>query len=176
MTRRLLRIVLTVLMTCGCLCQSVHPQVLTKTGPVATSGPSPQGDGREWLNPPSEGAFPDGATHAIQASDVYEVVASKNYVPVVRDLKDRAYVKLTPDSAVYFTGHYFQCPKGKTPYLVRAVYGHGGTGKYSVMRFGRKVLIDHGSLGRTDAANKSALLVNLDFEPEAIYTVVHIAG
>lgn len=170
-----MHVILSVLITCGWLGQAVQPQVPTKTLPVAMSGPLPQGDGRDWLNGPPEGEFLDDATREVEESDIYEVVASKSYVPVFSDLKERAYVKITADSAKFFTGHYFKCPQGKTPYLVRAVYGHGGTGKYFVKRSGRRVLVEHGSLGRTDLANKSALVVNLDFEPEAIYTVVHIA-
>ena len=138
-------------------------------------GDPPRGDGADWLKPPPAGSFTGAGTQEVDEAETYEVVASKLHVAELRDLKDRGYIAITSEQAKYFTGPYFSCPRGKNPYLVRAVYGHGGTGGYSVKREGRKLLVEHDSLGRRNSANKSALIVNLDFEPESMYTVVRIA-
>src|SRR4051794_27255824 len=83
--------------------------------------------GREWIRRPL-GGFADDAAREIDEADIFEVVASMNDVAVERDLKDLVFKRLTPDEARWFTGHYYNCPNGKAPYLVRAVYGNGGTG------------------------------------------------
>jgi hypothetical protein len=160
----------------SCLALAAAMQVPpSKSLPAVQPGAQRLGDGFDWIKSPPEGSFAAESSREIPASDFYEVVASKDYVAIQRDLVTQTSVKITPDTARYFTGPYFRCPEGKTPYLVRAVYGHGGTGRYELKRNGRKLLVEHGSLGHSDAANKSALVVNLDFEPEAAYAVVHIA-
>ncbi|WP_406700060.1 hypothetical protein V5E97_14580 [Singulisphaera sp. Ch08] len=175
MSYRQFLFILSGLLAYGGLYQLGLAQAPTKTPPAASSGSALKDDGREWIKPPPEGLFPEEGTQDVEEAAIYEVVASKKDVAIDRDLRGQNHVKLTHDVAVYYTGHYFRCPRGKAPYLVRAVFGHGGTGRYYVRRFGRKLLVEHGSLGRSDAANKSALVVNLDFEPEALYTLVRIA-
>lgn len=162
---------LSALLVCGLVSQGIFAQPPTKFIPAV--GPA-RADGFEWLKPPPENEFPDDATHDLDESDFYEVVTSKNDTAIVRDLKDQSFVKITPQIATYFTGHYFECPQRKTPYLIRAVFGNGGTGRYVVKRMGRRLLVLHGSLGNY-VANKSALVVNLDFVPEAIFTELHIS-
>src|SRR5690242_18011539 len=61
-------------------------------------------EGREWTKAPPEGAFLDDATDEVAEADFYEVVASKREMAIMRDLKDRSLVRLTPDSARRFTG------------------------------------------------------------------------
>jgi hypothetical protein len=64
---------------------------------------------------------------------------------------------------------------GKQPYLVRVMYGHAGTGSYGVLRRGNDIRVFHGSLGRTNACTKSALVVNLEFAPREVYVEISIA-
>lgn len=132
-------------------------------------------DGRDWISSPPDANYYDFLNDEISAEDIYEIVASKNYVPIYGKLKSTTHVELTPDLAKYFAGQSYNCPSGKTPYLIRAVYGHGGTGGYLVYRMGRKILVVHGSLGQISVSHKSAIIVNLDFEPELIYSTVSIA-
>lgn len=73
----------------------------------------------------------------------------------------------------YFTGIYFQSEQKKL-YIVRSVYGHGGTGNYTVSRLGNNLLIEHSSLGQEIVYHKSALILNLEFEPKEIYIICSI--
>lgn len=140
-----------------------------------TTGTPPKGDGVKWLSSPPSGVFSPDQALDIGEDDVYEVVASKKDVAILLDLRDRRCIAITLQRAKYFTGNYYKCPNGKTPYLVRAVYGQGGTGHYFVRRNGKQLLVEHGSLGQQKLANKSALIVNLEFEPTNIYTIVSMA-
>jgi len=135
----------------------------------------PEGGGADWIKSPPLHAFAEATSMTIGDRGYYEVVASKLYVALMRDLETKTFVALSRDDAQYYTGPYFACPDGKTPYLVRAVYGNGGTGRYTLTRDGKKLLVEHGSLGRNNWAIKSALVVNLDFVPEAVYATVKIA-
>jgi len=61
------------------------------------------------------------------------------------------------------------------PYLVRAVYGHGGTGAYDVLVSGKSIIIIRGSLGKSVEYNKFALVVCLENKPENLFVSVSIA-
>jgi hypothetical protein len=130
--------------------------------------------GEAWLNPAPD-SIADSKWIAIDTTDIYEVVASKEIVAEIRDLEHKHFTLLTEDEAKYYTGHYYRCPKGKHPYLVRAVYGQGGTGSYKVSRLGNSLLVSHGSLGHSAACHTSALVVNLEFAPNEIYNKISIA-
>ena len=130
--------------------------------------------GREWLRPPPENKSA-GDWIPLAATDVFEVVASKEIVAILRDLPDKPFAPLTDDQARYFTGTYYRKESGKKTFLIRAVYGQGGTGRYTVSHRGNDILVDHGSLGHQSAFHKSALIVNLDFEPHELYLVAEIA-
>ena len=126
--------------------------------------------GSEWqARPPTE----NSEKKALNDEDFYEVSASKEAIAVF-DLKTESILPLTEDTAKWYTGHYYKCAKGKKPYLIRAIYGQGGTGGYSLYRIGSALWISHGSLG-SPAMNRSALIVNLDFEPTNIYVTRSIA-
>jgi hypothetical protein len=164
------------LVVSGCfMLRAVAQPPPTKSPPSAGGTASSSHKGDEWLDPPPPGPHPPDSFHEVPREDWFEVVASRAHVPVVRDLKNRSFVRLTKDQATWFTGPYYRCPAGKAPYLVRAVYGHGGTGHYTLVQFGRRLFVSHGSLGPEHAAHKSAIVVNLEFEPEAVYTAVSVA-
>ena len=91
------------------------------------------------------------------------------------ELQQTSISKLSPERAMWFTGHYYTCPSGKQAYLVRAVYGHAGTGSFSLKRLEDDLLITHESLGRSTIYQKTALVVNLDYEPDQIFIRVSIA-
>jgi len=127
----------------------------------------------DWLNPPP--ARTESANdEAIAPADYYEVVASKQFAAEVR-LAEQSIIQLTPDEARTYTGAYFAVATGKTPYLVRALYGHGATGGYTLSRQGNDLLIVHQSLGRNTVYNRSAFVVNLSFAPKTVYLSVSIA-
>jgi hypothetical protein len=130
-------------------------------------------NGKDWINPADVKDIYSEKYPEINPTDVYEVVPTKEGIAIYR-LRDRNFLKITEELAEWYTGHYYQCENGKQPYLVRAVYGHGGTGEYVLKRIGEALLIIHGSLGKRDVYNESALVVNLDFEPKELYIDVSI--
>jgi hypothetical protein len=82
---------------------------------------------------------------------------------------------LSLDDAAFFTGDHYTSSAGKSPYLIRAVYGHGGTGRYVLSQRDTSLLVQHGSLGHTTVRNNSALIVSLPFTPTEVYTEISIA-
>lgn len=90
------------------------------------------------------------------------------------ELQKNTFIPLSDVKARKYTGHYYICPKGKRPYLVRAVAGFAGTGKFQVYRVGQSIWVAHESLGRGWASARTAMVVNLDFEPTAAYATVSI--
>ena len=131
-------------------------------------------EGEEWLNDPNLEDSQSGLSSEIPGTDVYEVTASKVDFAFM-ELQQESIVKLPSQRAIWFTGHYYTCPPGKEAYLVRAVYGHAGTGAFNLKRIDDDLLIVHQSLGHSTIYQKTALIVNLDFEPAQIFIRVKIA-
>ena len=131
-------------------------------------------DGDDWVHRPSgKFTWPDWTD--LPETDIYEVVATKETSALISELADKEFALITEDTARHYTGHYFRCPAGKKPYLVRAVYGQGGTGGYEIYKRGKELLVHHHSLGGATLVNKSALVVNLDFNPVSSYTFLELA-
>lgn len=131
-------------------------------------------DGREWIHRPG-GKFTWEDWTELPQTDIYEVVATKETSALIRELADKQFALITENTAKYYTGHYYRCPPGKKPYIVRSVYGQGGTGNYSVHKRGGELLVHHASLGGATAAHKSALIINLDFNPVSSDTFLELA-
>ena len=106
----------------------------------------------------------------VPKTGVYEVVPSQLGSSPVRDLPETGFKELIESQAKWLTGHYYTCPSGMRPFLVRAVY-HEGFGRFRVERRGKSLAVVWGSFsgaaGR--AMRQSALIVNLDFTPDEIY-------
>ncbi len=131
-------------------------------------------EGAEWLREPdSEGSGSEQYTD-IPMTDIYEVTASKVALAFT-ELEQASIVQLSPQSASWYTGHYYTCPPDKQAYLVRAVYAHAGTGAFNLKRLEDDLLIIHQSLGHSTIYQKSALVVNLDYTPEQLFIRVTIA-
>jgi hypothetical protein len=130
--------------------------------------------GAEWLREPDLEDIHDEKYTDIPKTDIYEVTESKVDI-AIRELEQTSISKITPELAVWYTGHYYTCPPDKQPYLVRAVYGHAGTGAFSLERLEDDLLILHQSLGRSTIFQKTALVVNLDYEPDQVFIRVKIA-
>ena len=60
------------------------------------------------------------------------------------------------------------------PYLVRALYGHSGTGAFNFSWCGDAVAIYHGSLGRFNIINRTAFVLYLPKSPSRVYLEVSI--
>ena len=163
------RVLLVAVISLACASPGItgDPQVPTKSLP-AVGGRADSESAKAWqLWPPEE--FRNGDPKAIDVKDTYEVVGTMRENTVEYDLRDRSFQKIDADTANRLTGHYYRCPEGKTPYLVRAMYGNAGTGAYDFEQIGRKLRIHHGSLGMNHGLHKAAFVLNLDFEPEILY-------
>jgi hypothetical protein len=91
-------------------------------------------------------------------------------------LKQKSIVPLSLAQAKTFTSGQFKQVKAKRPYLVRAVYLNKGTGAYSVFLRGKKLVVSHGSLGRSDVPMKrQALIVYLSALPTEVFVVCEMA-
>lgn len=130
--------------------------------------------GAEWLREPDAEDAHSEQYPNIPQTDIYEVTASKIAFAFM-ELEQASISKLSPEQAIWYTGHYYTLPQGKQAYLVRAVYGHAGTGAFSLKRLDDDLLILHQSLGRSTIYQKTALVVNLDYEPDQLFIRVKIA-
>ena len=130
--------------------------------------------GAEWLREPNVEVVQSEKYLDIPITDIYEVTASKIDIAFM-ELEQTSIFKLSPELAIWYTGHYYTCPADKQPYLVRAVYGHAGTGAFSLKQLDDDLLIVHQSLGHSTIYQKTALVVNLDYEPDQIFIRVRIA-
>lgn len=125
-----------------------------------------------WLvEPPPEAAM--SKLPAIPTSDVFEVVASKHGL-ATGELRTVAVLPISEERARLYTGHYYVCPKGKRPFLVRGLVGFAGTGHFRVYRVGSAIWICHESLGDQVISSRTALVLNLDFDPSLAYVTVSI--
>jgi len=133
------------------------PALLGATEPDDWSHPIP--DSARWENPAEK--IPEAA--------FFEVVASKQRAAEHR-LIDREARALSDNEVAYFGGRDFRCMEHRSPYLIRARYENGGTGNFTIERFGQHLLVSHGSLGEPSGVKRSALVVCLDFRPAHVYT------
>jgi hypothetical protein len=123
-----------------------------------------------WIaEPPPSIAF--GKHDVISAGDIYEVVASLRG-NAEAELQKIPLIPLSHAQARKFTGAYYSCPKGKRPYLVRALFGSGGTGKFWVYQIKREIWVLHEFLGQDITLARTALVLNLDFDPAKAYVTV----
>jgi bla regulator protein blaR1 len=107
--------------------------------------------------------------------DVYEVGASKLDLSSIRELPPSGFRALKEPEAIHFTGAYYSCPSGKRPYLIRAVYARSGFGQFRAERRGSSLAIVWGAplalqIARSGEYQSSAVVVNLDFTPDEVYT------
>lgn len=126
----------------------------------------------DWQNdPPREYV---GVEHPlIESTEIFEVVASRHSV-AVGELQKSAFVPISEAVARAYTGHYYTCPKGKQPYLIRALVGYAGSGRFRLHKVGTEVWILHASLGDEFTLSRTALIVNLDFIPSRAFVSVSI--
>jgi len=150
------------------------PFVFLSAMPVVRS--QEESTGIAWLSTTGELSGVDREKTVSLIEEFFEVVGSRVRSATGFYLHKESVVKLSEDQAKRLAGEIYRCPPGLKPYLIRAVYGHGGTGRFRVKRVGEAaILVVHSSLGDVFTAHKSALIVNLDFDPKQIYCDVSIA-
>ena len=125
----------------------------------------------EWLNPPPAELvlkfFLDGKP--LPKRDIYEVPLTRFDVALHHHLVKAPIVRLDCKEAEYFLHGHYECPQGKDPYLVRAVYTNPGTGAFGVIPYASDLLITHGSLGAPGEPGRVALIVNLASQPARVF-------
>src|SRR6187402_3833255 len=92
-------------------------------------------------------------------TDIYEVVPSQMGLSSVQNIPESGFKELREIHAKWVTGHYYSCPAGKRPFLVRAVYLRDGAGRLRVERKGNYLAVIWGSflgLHRRDDLQESA--------------------
>jgi hypothetical protein len=113
-------------------------------------------------------------------TDIYEVIPSRMESSWIRDLPETGFKEITQQMARSATGHYYTCPSGKRPFLIRAVYSRGGVrsgiGGFRAERRGNSLAVIWVTLpillSEHDFSQEplqSAIVVNLDFTPDEIY-------
>mgnify|MGYP006872374905 CR=1 FL=1 len=124
-----------------------------------------------WLSPePSLNA--DSGT-PIPSADICEV-SDPQFPTALPLLEKNAIVPISKQTAENLVGSCIRVESTKSLFLVRAVYGHRGTGRYFVRQVGNSLLVVHGSLGRNTIYNRSALVVSLPFKPQQLFVKVGI--
>jgi hypothetical protein len=127
----------------------------------------------EWEIEPPPSAWRTSA-HPLPEELFFEVPVSKASAAILGRLSQNTFNRLDEGTLSYFVGIRFRCSPNYVPYLVRAPFGHGGTGQFTVYLSGNDVIVDHESLGKTSAVSQSALVVCLASEPGRVFNVVGV--
>lgn len=91
-------------------------------------------------------------------------------------LKDKTFERQV-EPLDYWRRTDFTCKAASHPYLVRALFGYGGTGNYALQWIGTSLIINHASLGsHAVRSRKSALVVCLPDAPTKVYSSVVVAA
>jgi hypothetical protein len=125
----------------------------------------------------------DPTWEILPRQEVWEVGASKLDAQLVRQLPDSGFRALTKNNAGFLAGRHYSCPTNLQPYLVKAVYRKGGTGQFRAERNGNKLVIiwadwtfiNPEEPGRPREYQESAVIVNLDFTPDEVFTEASFA-
>jgi hypothetical protein len=127
-----------------------------------------------WYRPPSDWTRFRQAK-ALPDADVTQVSPAL-MASAEGQLRDAAWVKVTPDRASELAGHPMKAQADSSFFLVRAVFLNRGTGKFSVTLVGSELLVEHGSLGHSSAPMKrQALVVRLPQPPEVVFVSCSMA-
>ena len=102
----------------------------------------------------------------------YECNITKLGTALVR-LKDKEFIELTDELAVYYAGHSYKPRDGSKAYLVRGAFANY-TGKFSLFFKDGELLVQHMSLGRNTIPQFCPLIVRLPSSPKKI--LIHIGG
>ncbi len=121
-----------------------------------------------WYNPAPEGLLRATPHAELPAARFFEVAASR-LDAAESDLASQPLLAQVAATLDYWGQRNFACPAASHPYLVRALYQNGGTGAFSVARYGNALLVAHGALGAPSVMRRTALVVCLDFEPAHVY-------
>lgn len=121
-----------------------------------------------WLEAPPLSAKEGGLPAEIAQENIFEVPRSL-LDKALFDLNDREIRNLDERSIRYFTNGFMTCKNPDQPYLIRAQYENGGTGIWSVTKFGQNIVVSHESLGSAAEIKKTALVICADVKPLRVF-------
>jgi hypothetical protein len=134
-------------------------------------------ESNSWEQRPSSDKFPAiWSLPAVPSASIYEVAPTKIDTANVWHLNKSSVAEIPCDQASFLTSGHFSCETEKKPYLVRAVFVHGGTERFTIHYEGSTLFVHHGSLGRSSPPAKNLpLIVNLPFMPTQVYPWASVA-
>ncbi len=138
---------------------------------VFTFAESPKAE--DWVTPSAK--IPGGITqddNKIAEERFYECKITKLGTALDR-LKDKEFIELTDELAVYYAGHSYRPRDGTKAYLVRGAFANY-TGRFTLFFKGGDLLIEHMSLGRNAVPQFCPLIVQLSTPPKKV--IIHIGG
>ena len=142
--------------------------IFTSFAPPTLSNGAP-----EWL-PPVPGRLTRDQSWPLPNETFFEVPVSM-FDAAADMLKDAASVPLTQPLTSWRRPD-FSCRGEDRPCLVRALFGNGATGAYSLRWIGTELIVSHASLSRQPVQPRgSALVVCLPQAPTRVYSAISVA-
>jgi len=120
-----------------------------------------------WVNNPKGECTDFSALNKLESSDMIEVSHSKFEAAKSKLLK-LPIVEVNPSLVGFYTGVKPEDKGEGKFYLVRALFGNGGTGGFSVFTCGEDLLVSHHSLGNAQNPNETALIIRLVSYPRHV--------
>lgn len=107
----------------------------------------------------------------VNRDEIYHVHVIGSMFPKAETMLRQAPIhKLSTAQAFELTGRPFPKSRGKSPYLVRAVFFEGGSDEFRVCHKGKKLLVESGVLGSYSGPMKrQALVVALKDCPAEVF-------
>jgi hypothetical protein len=122
----------------------------------------------DWLEPVPSALWPRLDWLPLPMESFAEVPVSKFFVARI-NLADAAFTQQNANSASSMLGREFACAPGSKPFLVRALFTVGGTGKFQIYWAKDSLVVEHGSLGGGNMKSESALVACLSRAPLAVF-------
>lgn len=138
---------------------------------ACSSAAPPKAD--DWVTPSVK--IPNGLAqddNQIANDRFYECNITKLGTALDR-LKDKEFIELTDELAVYYAGPSYKPRDGSKAYLVRGAFANY-TGQFSLFFKDGNLLIEHMSLGRNAIPQFCPLIVQLPSQPKKI--LIQIGG
>jgi hypothetical protein len=127
----------------------------------------------DWLGEVPQALWPRSDWQELPSGSFAEVPVSRFFVTRI-ELAEKAFVPQSPSAASSILGREFECAKGSQPYLVRALFTIGGTGRFNILWAKDSLVVEHGSLGTGNVKGESALIACLSRPPAAVFS--HVAS
>jgi len=127
-----------------------------------------------WYHPPGDW-MKFREVKRLPDTEVVEV-AAEHLDAAISELRDVACTEISPSRASIICGKPIMAQPDYRLYLVRALFLNRDTGSFLVTQAGPDLLVEHGSLGRSEVPMKrDALVVRLQRKPERIYIACSMA-